>query len=91
MFELVTRKVEDLVPYENNSRTHNEAQVAQLAASIKEFGFTNPVLIDEQNTIIAGEGRVLAAKKLQMESVPCIVLTGLPDGTRALKGKGFGH
>jgi hypothetical protein len=83
MFELVTQKVEDLVPYENNSRTHSEAQVAQLAASIKEFGFTNPVLIDERNTIIAGEGRVLAAQKLKMESVPCIVLAGLTEAQKA--------
>jgi hypothetical protein len=55
-FKSVVRKVEDLKPYDRNSRTHNEAQVAQLAESIKEFGFTNPALIDEQDTIIAGEG-----------------------------------
>ncbi|MBK7616339.1 MAG: ParB N-terminal domain-containing protein [Burkholderiales bacterium] len=80
---LVQMKVEDLIPYERNSRTHNEAQIAQLAASIKEFGFTNPVLIDEKNTIIAGEGRVLAAKKLKLETVPCIVLTGLSEAQKA--------
>jgi len=83
MKELVTRKVADLTPYGHNSRTHSEAQVAQIAASITEFGFTNPVLIDDQDTIIAGEGRVLAAKKLKMDEVPCAVLTGLTDAQKA--------
>lgn len=82
-YSLVKRIVADLKPYDCNARVHNEAQVAQIAASIKEFGFTNPVLIDEHNTIIAGEGRVLAAEKLQLETVPCIVLTGLTDAQRA--------
>lgn len=82
-YSLVTRMVADLKPYDCNSRVHNEAQVAQIAASIKEFGFTNPVLIDEHNTIIAGEGRVLAAEKLKLDTVPCIVLTGLTDAQRA--------
>lgn len=83
MTELVTRKVADLTPYGHNSRTHSEAQVAQIAASITEFGFTNPVLIDDQDAIIAGEGRVLAAKKLKMNEVPCAVLTGLTDAQKA--------
>lgn len=83
MKELVTREVADLTPYGNNPRTHSEAQIAQIAASIKEFGFTNPVLIDEQDTIIAGEGRVFAAKKLNMTTVPCIALTGLTDAQKA--------
>ena len=82
-FNLVTRKVVDLIPYDRNARTHNEAQVAQIAASIKEFGFTNPVLIDEGNTIIAGEGRVLAAKKLKLETVPCMLLAGLTEAQKA--------
>jgi hypothetical protein len=77
------RNVTDLVPYAHNSRTHGEAQIAQIAASIKEFGFTNPVLIDEHDTIIAGEGRVQAAKKLKMETVPCIVLIGLTEAQKA--------
>jgi ParB-like chromosome segregation protein Spo0J len=81
--ELVTRKITDLIRYEHNPRTHSEAQIAQIAASIAEFGFTNPVLIDEKDTIIAGEGRVLAAKKAKMTTVPCIVLTGLSDAKRA--------
>ena len=75
-------KVGDLIPYALNSRTHSDAQIAQLAASIREFGFTNPVLIDEDKNIIAGHGRVLAARKLQIESVPCIVVTGLDDRKR---------
>lgn len=66
--------VENLIPYARNSRTHSDAQVAQIAASIKEFGFTNPVLIDEENGIIAGHGRLLAARKLGMEEVPCLRL-----------------
>ncbi|MDP3085980.1 MAG: ParB/Srx family N-terminal domain-containing protein [Rubrivivax sp.] len=82
-FNLIARKVEDLIPYDSNARVHNEAQVAQIAASIKEFGFTNPVLIDEQNTIIAGEGRVLAAQKLKLETVPCVVLAGLTEAQKS--------
>ena len=67
----------DLIPYLNNSRTHTEEQINQVAASIKEFGFTNPVLIDDDNGIIAGHGRVMAAQKLNINDVPCIVLSGL--------------
>lgn len=66
--------VDELIPYARNSRTHSDAQVAQVAASIKEFGFTNPVLIDGDSGIIAGHGRVLAARKLALEEVPCIRL-----------------
>lgn len=80
---LVTRKVTALLPYGRNSRVHGEAQIAQIAASIGEFGFTNPVLIDERDTIIAGEGRVLAAKKLKMPTVPCVVLAGLTEAQKA--------
>ena len=64
--------IEALIPYARNSRTHFEAQVAQIAASIREFGFTNPVLIDGEGGIIAGHGRVLAARKLGLEAVPAI-------------------
>jgi DNA modification methylase len=70
-------KIEQLIPYANNSRTHSDEQVAQVAASIKEFGFTNPVLIDGEKGIIAGHGRVLAARKLGMDEVPCIELAHL--------------
>ena len=71
--------VEDLIPYALNSRTHSDEQVAQLAASIREFGFTNPVLVDEQDNLIAGHGRVLAARKSKMESIPAVIVTGLDD------------
>jgi len=71
------RSVADLIPYAANSRTHSDAQVAQIAASIKEFGWTNPILIDGDNTIIAGHGRLLAARKLGLEEVPAIILDHL--------------
>mgnify|MGYP000090023243 FL=1 len=79
---IVSRKVEDLIPYARNSRTHSDAQVAQIAASVREFGWTNPVLVDGENGIIAGHGRILAARKLGMEEVPCIELAGLSDTQR---------
>ena len=75
--KIETRSVADLIPYASNSRTHSDAQVAQIAASIREFSFTNPILINSENTIIAGHGRLLAARKLGMEEVPCIVLDHL--------------
>lgn len=75
--EFIHKKTSELIPYANNSRTHSEDQVAQIASSIREFGFTNPVLIDEDNTIIAGHGRILAANKLDIDEVPCILLKGL--------------
>lgn len=74
--------VDSLIPYARNSRTHDDAQVAQIAASIREFGFTNPVLIDGDGGIIAGHGRVLAARKLSMSEVPCIRLDYLTDTQR---------
>ena len=79
---IVSRKVEDLIPYARNSRTHSDAQVAQIAASVREFGWTNPVLVDGENGIIAGHGRILAARKLGMDEVPCIELAGLSDTQR---------
>src|SRR5574344_963386 len=80
--EIVNKKVIDLIPYINNSRTHNEEQVKQICASINEFGFTNPLLIAEKDNIIAGHGRLLASKKLNMEEVPCIVLSGLTEAQK---------
>ena len=71
-----------LIPFAKNSRTHSDAQVAQIAASIREFGFTNPVLVDEANGIIAGHGRVLAARKLKLTEVPCIRLVHLTDAQK---------
>lgn len=70
------RKVDDLIPYARNARTHSDEQVAQLAASIKEWGWTTPVLIDEDGEIIAGHGRVMAARKLGIEEVPTMTATG---------------
>jgi len=75
--KIETRLVADLIPYASNSRTHSDAQVAQIAASIREFGWTNPILIDGDNAIIAGHGRLLAARKLGMEDVPAIILDHL--------------
>lgn len=76
--------VDDLLPYAKNSRTHSPEQVAQIAASMVEFGWTNPVLIDANGMIVAGHGRVLAARKLKMDSVPCIRLGHLtPTQARA--------
>jgi 16S rRNA G966 N2-methylase RsmD len=71
--------VSALIPYARNSRTHSDEQVAQIAASIREFGFTNPVLIDADSGIIAGHGRVMAARKLGMDAVPCLRLGHLSD------------
>ena len=81
-FEHTITKVDALIPYALNSRTHSEEQVAQIAASIREFGFTNPVLVDEDNNLIAGHGRLLAARKLNMSEVPAITVTGLDDRKR---------
>lgn len=75
--KIETRLVADLIPYAANSRTHSDAQVAQIAASIKEFGWTNPILVAGDDTIIAGHGRLLAARKLALVEVPVIVLDHL--------------
>ena len=71
------RGINTLVPYSRNARTHSDAQVAQIAASIKEFGFTNPILLDGESGIIAGHGRLAAARMLNMEEVPVIELAHL--------------
>jgi len=73
------RPIEALIPYINNSRKHSDEQVAQIAASIKEFGWTNPILVDGTSGIIAGHGRLLAARKLGMDKVPVIELAHLSD------------
>ena len=73
------RKVSDLLPYVRNARTHSDAQVSQLAASIKEFGFNNPVAIDADGMILCGHGRVMAAQKLHMAEVPTVCLSHLSD------------
>lgn len=76
------RAVGDLIPYVNNARTHSDRQVALIAGSIREFGFNNPVLVDGENGIIAGHGRVLAAQKLGLATVPVIELTHLSDAQK---------
>jgi DNA modification methylase len=76
------RPLEHLIPYARNARTHSESQVAQIAASIKEFGWTNPVLVDGDNGVIAGHGRLLASRKLGMVEVPVIELAGLSDAAK---------
>lgn len=72
-------QVEALIPAARNSRTHSAEQIAQIAGSIREFGFTNPVLMDGARGIIAGHGRVLAARKLGLPTVPCIELAHLTE------------
>src|SRR6266581_4808307 len=71
--------LDKLIPFARNPRTHSDAQVAQIAASIAEFGFNNPILVDTKNGIIAGHGRLLAARKLQLTEVPVIVLDHLTE------------
>lgn len=73
------KSVDELVPYNKNARMHSDAQVAQIAASIVEFGFTNPVLIDGEKGIIAGHGRLMAAKKLGLKKVPVVILDHLSE------------
>ena len=80
--QIENRPIEALIPYARNSRTHSDAQVAQIAASIREFGWTNPVLVDGSNGIIAGHGRVLAARKLGFEQVPVIELAHLSESQK---------
>lgn len=77
--EIEYKNVNDLIPYANNSRTHSDSQVAQIASSIKEFGWTNPILLDGENGIIAGHGRLQAARLLGETSVPTIQLHGLSE------------
>jgi len=76
------RPISALVPYARNARTHSEAQVAQIAASMREWGWTNPVLVDEEGMIIAGHGRVLAARKLGLDEVPVMVAEGWTDSQK---------
>lgn len=82
MRKIVEKRVSDLTPYDRNARTHSEKQIEQIVASIRKFGWTNPVLIDENGVVIAGHGRIEAAKKLGMDKVPCLVIDGLTDAER---------
>lgn len=79
MLKIEYKNIEEIKKYKRNSRTHSDEQIEQIVNSIKEFGFTNPLLIDENNEIIAGHGRYEAALKLKMDKVPCIVLRGLTN------------
>src|SRR5713226_4204077 len=74
--------VDKLIPFARNPRTHSETQIAQIAASIAEFGFNNPILVDTKAGIIAGHGRLRAARKLGMKEVPVIVLDHLTDAQK---------
>jgi len=80
--QVTYRKLTDLIPYVRNARTHSDEQVAQLAGSIKEFGWTNPILVDDDGGIIAGHGRLLAAQRLKMDEVPTIQIGGLSEAQR---------
>ena len=80
--QIETRPLDRLIPYARNARTHSDEQVAQIAASLAEFGFNNPCLVDEQGVLIAGHGRVLAARRLGLEAVPVIVLAHLSDAQK---------
>lgn len=82
MMKIVEKKTSDLIPYARNARQHPESQIAQIAASIRHFGFRNPVLIDGDNGIIAGHGRVEAARLLGLEKVPCIDCSDLSESDR---------
>lgn len=82
MLKIKYKPIADLIPYARNSRTHSDSQVAQIAASIREFGWTNPVLLDGENGIIAGHGRVLAAQKLGETQVPTIELSHMDDNQK---------
>ncbi len=70
--KIIYKDIKTLIPYVNNSRSHSDEQISQVAASIKEFGFTNPILLDGDNGIIAGHGRLLAAKKLNIDNIPVL-------------------
>mgnify|MGYP003338299294 CR=1 FL=1 len=74
--------IDDLIPYINNARTHSDDQITQIASSIKEFGFNNPILVDDENGVIAGHGRLLGAKKLGLDKVPVIRLKHLNDNQK---------
>lgn len=83
--EIIKKRIADLIPYANNARTHTKEQIAQIAKSIKEFGFTNPILVNTDNTIIAGHGRFEAVKELRFTEVPCILISHLsPKQIKAL-------
>lgn len=80
--QLLTMPIDELVPYANNARVHSKKQIAQIRASLREFGFVTPVLIDFDNNIIAGHGRVEAARAEGMTEVPCVLISSLTEAQR---------
>ena len=80
--EYYLANIEDLIPYARNARTHSTEQVAQIAASIKEFGFLAPIVISEDNTILCGHGRFYAAQKLGLKKIPCVKESHLTEAQR---------
>lgn len=82
IIKIQTVAVDKLIPYINNAKKHSDDQVTRLASSIREFGFVNPVLIDKDFNVIAGHGRLMAAKRLNMDAVPCLFVEGLTDAQR---------
>ena len=81
-YKIESREVSKLIPYVNNSRIHGNHQVKQIAASITEFGFTSPLLIDSLNNVIAGHGRLLACELLGIKEVPCVLVAGLTEAQK---------
>ena len=75
-------KIDDLIPYINNAKVHSEDQITRISSSIREFGFLTPVLIDKDKNIIAGHGRIMAAKKLKIDAIPCVFVEGLTEQQR---------
>lgn len=75
-------EISKIIPYARNSRTHTDEQIAQVAASIREFGFTNPILVADDHTVVAGHGRLLAAQRLNLSTVPVIALSDMDEAQR---------
>ena len=82
MLKIIYLPIDELLPDHYNARIHSEHQIQQIASSIKEFGFTSPILIDEDKNVIAGHGRLRAAKFLEMDKVPTVTLSGLTESQR---------
>ena len=80
--QITYKPINDLIPYARNSRTHSDAQMAQIAARTREFGWTNPILLDGENGIIAGHGRLLAAQKLGETQVPTVELAHMSEAQK---------
>ena len=80
--EIIYKGVDELIPYANNTRTHTDEQINQIAGSIQEFGFNNPILIDDNNNVIAGHARLKASKKLGLDQVPCVVLNQMTEAQK---------